>query len=57
VAQSEKDTRFRNAALIFKILQYIDNDVDEVLDFIFIMLIEMSCKVGILFFFLPMRKN
>jgi len=47
VAQSEKDTRFRNAALanFLKSFGNIDNDVDEVLDFYFHQCsIEMTCK-------------
>ena len=47
VAQSEKDTRFRNAALanFLKSFGNIHNDVDEVLDFYFHQCaIEMTCK-------------
>jgi glutaminase len=47
VAQSERDTRFRNAALanFLKSFGNIQNDVDEVLDFYFHQCsIEMSCK-------------
>jgi glutaminase len=47
VAQSEKDTRFRNAALanFLKSFGNIDNNVDEVLDFYFHQCsLEMSCK-------------
>src|SRR3970040_1100920 len=47
VAQSEKDTRFRNAALanFLKSFGNIDNDVDEVLDFYFHQCsIEMTCQ-------------
>jgi glutaminase len=47
VAQSEKDTRFRNAALanFLKSFGNIENDVDTVLDFYFHQCsIEMSCK-------------
>lgn len=47
VAQSEKDNRFRNAALadFLKSFGNIDNDVDEVLDFYFHQYsIEMTCK-------------
>ncbi len=56
VAQSEKDTRFRNAALanFLKSFGNIDNDVDEVLDFYFHQCsIEMTCKeLAHSFFFL-----
>jgi len=56
VAQSEKDTRFRNAALanFLKSFGNIDNDVDEVLDFYFHQCsIEMTCKeLAHCFFFL-----
>lgn len=47
VAQSEKDTRFRNAALanFLKSFGNIENDVDEVLDFYFHQCaIEMTCQ-------------
>lgn len=47
VAQSEKDTRFRNAALanFLKSFGNIDNDVDVVLDFYFHQCsIEMTCR-------------
>jgi glutaminase len=47
VAQSEKDTRFRNAALanFLKSFGNIENDVDTVLDFYFHQCsIEMSCQ-------------
>jgi glutaminase len=56
VAQSEKDTRFRNAALanFLKSFGNINNDVDEVLDFYFHQCsIEMTCKeLAHSFFFL-----
>jgi glutaminase len=56
VAQSEKDTRFRNAALanFLKSFGNIKNDVDEVLDFYFHQCsIEMTCKeLAHSFFFL-----
>jgi glutaminase len=56
VAQSEKDTRFRNAALtnFIKSFGNIDNDVDVVLDFYFHQCsIEMTCKeLAHSFFFL-----
>ncbi|MFV8334406.1 glutaminase [Flavobacterium sp. GSP14] len=56
VAQSEKETRFRNAALanFLKSFGNIDNDVDEVLDFYFHQCsIEMTCKeLAHSFFFL-----
>ena len=56
VAQSEKDTRFRNAALanFLKSFGNINNDVDQVLDFYFHQCsIEMSCKeLAHSFFFL-----
>lgn len=47
VAQSEKDTRFRNAALanFLKSFGNIENDVDDVLDFYFHQCsIEMTCQ-------------
>lgn len=47
VAQSEKETRFRNAALanFLKSLGNIENDVDEVLDFYFHQCsIELTCQ-------------
>jgi glutaminase len=56
VAQSEKDARFRNAALanFLKSFGNINNDVDEVLDFYFHQCsIEMTCKeLAHSFFFL-----
>jgi glutaminase len=56
VAQSEKDTRFRNAALanFLKSFGNIDNDVETVLDFYFHQCsIEMTCKeLAHSFFFL-----
>lgn len=56
VAQSEKDTRFRNAALanFLKSFGNIENDVDEVLDFYFHQCsVEMTCKeLAHSFFFL-----
>ncbi|KIA87719.1 glutaminase [Flavobacterium sp. AED] len=56
VAQSEKDTRFRNAALanFLKSFGNIDNDVETVLDFYFYQCsIEMTCKeLAHSFFFL-----
>jgi glutaminase len=56
VAQSEKDTRFRNAALanFLKSFGNITNDVEEVLDFYFHQCsIEMTCKeLAHSFFFL-----
>ncbi|NRS89130.1 glutaminase [Flavobacterium sp. 7E] len=55
VAQSEKDTRFRNAALgnFLKSFGNIENDVDEVLDFYFHQCsIEMNCvELANAFFF------
>ncbi|MBE0393416.1 glutaminase [Flavobacterium sp. PL002] len=55
VAQSEKDTRFRNAALgnFLKSFGNIENDVDEVLDFYFYQCsIEMNCvELASAFFF------
>lgn len=62
VAQSEKDTRFRNAALanFLKSFGNIENDVDEVLDFYFHQCsIEMSCKelAHSFFFFANEGKN
>ena len=46
VAQSEKDTGFRNRALanFLKSFGNIENDVDEVLDFIFIN-VRLNCLV------------
>lgn len=54
VAQSEKETGFRNAALanFLKSFGNIDNNVETVLDFYFHQCsIEMTCKEGAHFFF------